>query len=183
MEAFTSIAPAARFEHLIMTDAGGEIVVIVPASCHIHYLNESAATVWRLCDGHASVAGIARSAGMTDVMVRAALAKLSEARLLQGDLASDLRGPAPSRRASRQQAALAVTFPTVVSVTAPMLADANSVERLVCGLVPSDCGNYDVCCTSHCNSAGKVRVSSTLISCEDNPNGGYKATVDCTCSS
>jgi hypothetical protein len=182
VEAFTSTAPAVRFENLVMTDAGGDVVVTDPASHHLHYLNQPAATVCRLCDGHASVAGIARRAGMTDGMVRAALAKLADAKLLQDELASDLRAPAPSPRAFRKQVARAVTFPTVLSVIAPMAFGGYDPNLLYCGVVPSDSKNYDVCCRSHCRNQGKEMASAVLVACAPNPNGGYVATVDCTCT-
>jgi len=182
MDVIANAVPAARFENLIMTETGDKIIVNDQASHQIHYLNQPAATVWRLCDGHASVAGIACSAGMTDGMVRTALAKLADARLLEDELARDQRGPAPSRRASMRQAVTSGHIPTVVSVTAPMAFGEYNPNLLYCGVVPSDCNNYDVCCISHCRQQGKEMASAVLLACDPNPPGGYRATVDCTCT-
>ena len=66
MDMITSAVPAARFEHIVVNAVGGEVLVYDRASNQIHHLNESSATVWRLCDGERTVADIARAAGSTD---------------------------------------------------------------------------------------------------------------------
>src|SRR5687768_12224231 len=105
MAAFPERAPQARTSHLVTTDAGAEVLVYDRLTHHIHHLNATSAMVWRLCDGRRSVTEIALSAGMTEPVVRVALAKLADADLLDGALSSELRGPARSRRAFMKQAA------------------------------------------------------------------------------
>jgi hypothetical protein len=174
MDMIASIVPAARFEGLVMSEVGGETLVYDEASHHIHHLNEASATVWRQCDGTSSVAAIALSAGMSDVMVRVAVAKLAGAGLLRDELGSDLRGSAQSRRAFMKKAAIAGTIPAIVSVTAPLAAQAASATTLHCR-VAADCSNFLVCCSSHCGGLTNVD-NAGLLSC----NGGLSE-VTCTC--
>jgi hypothetical protein len=140
MATSTSIVPAARFEHLVMTEAGGEVLVYDETSHHIHRLNQASATVWRLCDGRRTVAALASESGMTVEMVQVALGKLADARLLDGDLPAGARAAAQSRRSFLRKAAVAgVAVPVIASVSAPDAAASHSTGNCIPALtdVPS----------------------------------------------
>jgi hypothetical protein len=183
MDIVTSAVPAARFEHLVINEAGADLLAWDQSSGQFHHLNETSAAVWRLCDGHRSETEIAGSTGMAGEVVGVALAKLAGAGLLDGTFEPGLPGVTPSRRAFIKQGTIGWRFPTVVSVTTPMFADAASLT-IHCGLVPSDCSNFPVCCASTCTQRGGSMVSAGLVSCTANPTppGGFTAEVTCTCT-
>jgi hypothetical protein len=127
MATSTSIVPAARFENLVMTEAGGEVLVYDETSHHIHRLNQASATVWGLCDGRRTVAALASESGMTVEMVQVALGKLADAMLLDGDLPAGARATGQSRRSFLRKAAIAgAAVPVIASVSAPDAAASHS---------------------------------------------------------
>jgi hypothetical protein len=113
---------------LVTSEVGDEVLVYDQDSNHIHRLNETSAAVWRLCDGRRSVTDIALAAGMTDDTVRIALAKLADSNLLDGPLPIELRLTGQSRRKLLKRAVLAGAGATIVSVTAPIAAAAQSTS-------------------------------------------------------
>lgn len=141
--------PAARINGLAIMDSGSELLVYDQDSHHIHHLNRISATIWRFCDGRRSVAEIAAAAETSEPIVRQALGKLSEARLLNAELSPTIRTDGRSRRALLKKAAIAGAIPAIVSVSAPLAAHAYStcyqhcqVEGAVAG---SACGGPVAC--------------------------------------
>ena len=57
----TEFLPHARHEALITKEADGELLVYDEQRDRAHCLNETAAAVWRLCDGHTTVSEIAQA--------------------------------------------------------------------------------------------------------------------------
>ena len=111
--------PAARMVDLVTTESKDEVLVYDQAVHHIHHLNAVAATVWRLCDGERTVSEIAAEAGIAADAVTLALRTLEGAQLLDGPLATAMRGT-HSRRAFMKKAAIAgVAVPAIVSTSAP----------------------------------------------------------------
>lgn len=151
MSHFATRVPAARFENLVMTEAEREVLVYDQSSHHMHHLNQTSATIWRLCDGQRTVADLTLEtraelgADVTDDMVVVAVAKLADANLLDGALASELRGSTQSRRSFMRKAAVAgaVAIPTIVSTTVPSRAGAPICPS------PAECSaaTLGVCCT------------------------------------
>jgi hypothetical protein len=117
--------PAMRTHDLVTTTSKDEVLVYDQAAHHIHHLNAPAAQVWYLCDGVRTVADLAIETGLTQDAVKLALRTLEEAKLLDGPLASDLRGT-QSRRAFMKKAAIAGAVPAIISVSAPIAAAATS---------------------------------------------------------
>ena len=129
--------PAARTIDLVTTESKDEVLVYDQAVHHIHHLNASAAMVWRLCDGERTVSEIAAEAGIAEDAVKLALRTLEDAQLLDGPLATTIRGT-QSRRAFMKKAAIAgAAVPVVISVSAPSASAAKSGE----------CDNADDCVT------------------------------------
>jgi hypothetical protein len=129
-----SAVPAARLNDLVMTESGDEVLVYDQTVQHIHHLNHVAATVWQLCDGQRGVGEIAAAAtsGMSAEVsgdaVKLALRQLDDAKLLDGTLASELRGAQHSRRVFMRRAAMvgAAAVPAVISIAAPSAAAAQT---------------------------------------------------------
>lgn len=113
---------SARREHLIITEVGSDLIVYDEQANHLHTLPAPIASVWRTCDGVATVDQISIIAGMTPAQVQVALGQLREAGLIDGDSPVDLS--AHDRRRFIKKAALGAA---IVSVTAPMAASASSV--------------------------------------------------------
>lgn len=151
--------PAARVDGLIVTGSKNEVLVYDTGSHHIHHLNQFAAAVWNLCDGNRTVTDLARQVQpevdgvVTPESVRLALARLGAANLLAGEMNMVPRDTAQSRRAFLRRSAIAgaVTFPVIVSISAPQSAGAWSA----C-LSPGECNASNVgqtCATSPSNCA------------------------------
>lgn len=146
---YPAAVPAMRTTELVTTASKDEVLVYDQAAHHIHHLNASAAKVWYLCDGQRSVAAIAMETGLTPDAVKLALRTLEDAQLLDGTLASELRGT-QSRRAFMKKATIAGAVPAIVSVTAPIAASAAS----------GDCGKT-------CTSNGQCNGGPVCNNCVD----------------
>ncbi|MGH7006281.1 MAG: PqqD family protein, partial [Alphaproteobacteria bacterium] len=122
-----------------------------------HCLNETAALIWKSCDGKTSISRIARfvekQAGksVSDDLVWLAIDQLNENNLLQNKLSSSFAGQ--SRREVIKKIGLAsmVAIPVVASLVAPQSAMAN----LSCTcIVSNDCMTMTGCTdTMCCNEA------------------------------
>lgn len=177
--------PMARLDHLVVNEVGDEVLVYDQTTHAIHHLNAASTTVWRGCDGHTPVAGIAMSAGLTEETVRMALAKLADAGLLTTALPAALGGAAQSRRTFMKKAAIAGTIPAIVSVTAPLAAQAQSLFFGTCTRIfdtISDCSGAPSCCTQVCESSGGTVIEATVSSCETFEDDRTVATVNCVCA-
>jgi hypothetical protein len=54
-----TLAPPARRTDLSVEEFGGELVLSDPRNGHVYRLNQTAAEIWRQCDGRKSTAEIA----------------------------------------------------------------------------------------------------------------------------
>src|SRR5690606_36758177 len=116
------MGPKARREQLIITETEHDPIVYDERTSHLHIVPAVIAEVWRSCDGVATREQIARSVGLSSLQVEAALRQLRQADLIEGGSPRDV--PTQGRRRFLKQAALGAT---IVSVTAPMAANASSV--------------------------------------------------------
>lgn len=129
------MTPVARHDNLLTQDVGGELVIYDQTRHRVHRLNQTAATVWRHCDGKTTVADMAlllpQSEASQDV-VWMALEKLGKANLLDGRVESPVEVRDQSRRDWMRRAALAgsaaLLLPVVSSMTAPTPAMADSPQ-------------------------------------------------------
>jgi len=129
--------PGARRENLVTTEVKDEVLVYDKERHHIHHLSQTAAAVWRLCDGQRTVSDVAQATGIEEDAVHMALHKLKDANLLDGALAPDMRGN-QSRRSLMKKVGIAAV-PAIVSITAPSAANASShpcTGCFLCACVP-----------------------------------------------
>jgi hypothetical protein len=149
MDRTHELVPAARFERLVMTEAGGEVLVYDERSHHIHRLNQASAAVWRLCDGRRTVAHVASETGMPVELVQVALGKLADAGLLDGELPAGMRAAGQSRRRFLTKAVVAggVALPVLVSISAPTAVQAQS-----CLGLGTPCLSSAQCCLGLCGT-------------------------------
>ena len=144
--------PAARSEGIIRKEVDGELLVYDLERNKAHCLNESAAAIWKLCDGRTSIkeitSSLTKEVGTTvdERVVWLALADLRRTHLLeepkatvQSEESSDSNkkrknGEWPqvtlgmSRREAVKRIGLgaAIALPVVISITAPTPAQAAS---------------------------------------------------------
>lgn len=177
------VVPAARAEDIVTTETNQDLLVYDQRSQHLHSLNAAVATVWRLCDGQRTIDDIVIMADSSAETVQLALEKLSAADLLQDKLATDLRSPGTSRRTALRKAVIAGSLPVIVSVTAPLAAQA--VSRTAggsCIVSDSTCSDVIGCCGQICNQQGGTVISGTLTLCYDlagSPN--FQMNASCIC--
>lgn len=151
--------PTARKTGLVVQEMPGEVLVYDLDSNKAHCLNQTAASVWRSCDGKTAIsdiAGIIAADSGSDVsedLVWLAIDQLSENNLLEKQFKAKLGGQ--SRRDVIKKIGLAsmVAIPVIASLAAPRSAMA---------AVSCICGNNNDClilgppCGATCNTTAGV---------------------------
>ena len=148
----------ARQNGLVVQEMPDEVLVYDLDTNKAHCLNQSAAFVWRSCDGAKSVPDIVREfeangrGKVTEDFVWLAIDQLNENGLLDGEIAPRFQGQ--SRRQVLKTIGLAslVALPVIASLVAPKNA---------MGAVSCACGNPGTCAakaacpsTTNCNIQG-----------------------------
>lgn len=134
--------PVARQNGLVVQEMPDEVLVYDVDSNKAHCLNQSAALVWKSCDGKNSVADIVREfetnaqGKVSEDFVWLAIDQLSEKGLLQAQVTSKFAGQ--SRRQVLKTIGLAsiVALPVIASLVAP--PSALAVASCTCA-VDMDC--------------------------------------------
>ena len=123
--------PQARHEGLVIRELPDELLVYDAETREAHCLNETAASVWKLCDGRTSVPEIAATLSATagteidEDVVWLALEDLWKRDLLVGEPApTDEAAMSRSQLLRRSGIAAAIAVPVVMSVVAPTAAHA-----------------------------------------------------------
>ncbi len=120
--------PQVRQKGLVIQEMPNEVLVYDLDTNKAHCLNDSAAVVWRSCDGTNSVADIVRSferssgSKVTEDFVWLAIDQLNDSGLLESGTASRFAGQ--SRRDVLKKIGLAsmVALPIIASLAAPQTA-------------------------------------------------------------
>ncbi len=145
-----------RCKRTIARQLSDEFLVYEEETNRAHCLNQTAAEVWKLCDGKRTIAQIVHTmekqsrSPVDEQVVMTALTKFAKAGLLQnGDALSSHAGTLSRREAARKigVAAAALALPVVTSILVPTPADAASP----CHTLGQPCpqGNSQ-CCSGHC---------------------------------
>ncbi len=146
--------PQARKECLVIEELPEETLIYDQERHKAHCLNQTAAFVWGRCDGHTSVAALAKA--LEDELgipaggetVRLALDRLGRAHLLEQREPAGAGSPRYSRRhVVRTLAKLGFAVPMVVSIVSPLSAQAAScITQAQCvSLSPPFCGGKQIC--------------------------------------
>jgi hypothetical protein len=145
--------PTARKNGLVVQEMPDEVLVYDLDSNKAHCLNQTAASVWKSCDGKTSVADIAEvlasntGSRISEDLVWLAIDQLSENNLLEQQIRADFAGR--SRREVIKKIGLAsvIAIPVIASLVAPQSALAasscrcNSQNPSECApQVPAGCG-------------------------------------------
>ncbi len=121
-----ALLPKARSEGIITKDVAGELLIYDRVRDRAHCLNETAAAVWKLCDGRTTVPELTRSASKSlgvpvGVMVtQLALKKLSASHLLtDGYEVAGLPVDSSRRALARRLGVGIALLPLITSLSAP----------------------------------------------------------------
>lgn len=152
--------PIARKSGLVVQEVPDEVLVYDLESNKAHCLNQSAAMIWKSCDGNNSVSDIAKlvesQAGgkVTDDFVWLAIDQLSENNLLEEAVPSNLAGTSRREVIKRIGLASMIAIPVIASLVAPQSALAAGSCACqnpgACGSTP----NAGCPSTTNCNGAG-----------------------------
>jgi hypothetical protein len=146
--------PRARQQELIIEELFDEVLVYDLTRNKAHCLNQTAASIWRSCDGHTSVRRIAQQLGkelgtrIDEEFVWIALKQLANSKLLEEpvEIPVHIRGLS-RRQMMKLSLSAAVAFPLVISILAPN-AQAQVSE---CGRSGVPCLRNEQCCSFVCN--------------------------------
>jgi hypothetical protein len=150
--------PKARRNQLLVQELADETLVFDETNQKAHCLNETAALVWRNCDGRTSVAKLARIVGaeiggdVSEQVVWLALNQLKRSRLLETRFTT----PQPVTRISRRELTRALGFAAVVALP---LVTSMIVPSAVAAA--STCGkDFDAC-----SGSGQGTCCAGLVCC------------------
>src|SRR4051812_30036317 len=134
--------PVARKSGLVVQEMPDEVLVYDLNSNKAHCLNQTAASVWKACDGKTSISEIAAhfGKGASEDLVWLAIDQLNESQLLESQIQSKFKGQ--SRRDVIKKIGLAsiIAVPVIASLVAPQNALAaqscNCVNNTQCTTGP-----------------------------------------------
>jgi len=154
----SSQVPVARKEGLVIQETSEEVLVYDLTSNKAHCLNQTAAFVWKSCDGNNSIPEITKllesesGAAIHEDLIWLAIDQLNEKNLLEKELATNFAGRSRREVIKKIGLAAVVALPIVASITAPTSALASTS----CACVnPGDCIVQTMCpSTVNCNMSG-----------------------------
>lgn len=155
----TTYLPRARIDGLVVKELTDEVLVYDLHCDKAHCLNLTAAAVWKQCDGRSTATQIARrlsrrEAGLDAALINIdeqvvwlALEQLSRGHLLEEHALWSASIPRMSRREAIRGIGIgaAIALPVVVSITAPLPAQAGT-----CRARGQTCGTSSQCCSQAC---------------------------------
>jgi hypothetical protein len=148
----------ARKDGLVVQEMPEEVLVYDLNSNKAHCLNQTAAFVWKSCDGEKTVTDITNlfkdqtGNNVNEDLVWLAIDQLSEKNLLTEDLASNFKGQNRREVIKKIGLATVVALPLVASLTAP--TSVLAAASCSCGGVPANCAGTSCPSTVNCNGSG-----------------------------
>lgn len=146
--------PEARKEGLVVQHLSDEVLIYDQRRHKGHCLNQTAALVWKHCDGKTSVSEMAHlleeelKTPVKEEVVWLALEQLGKTHLLNKRVT--LLQPGMTRREvmKRMGLAAAVALPAVTSIVAP-----TAVQAATCVKSGLPCGTSSECCSGLCSAS------------------------------
>lgn len=164
--------PLARKTDLVTKEVADEVLVYDLKTHQAHCLNQTAALIWKYCDGQRSVSDIAvlmqqeMNTPVDEAVVWLALDRFGKSDLLAQEIAKPETVAGISRRQMMRRIGwTAVMVPLVTSIIAPTAEAANTCTQT--GLV---CSNPNNMCCNKCCSGSTLRCANT--------SGSFRATGD-----
>lgn len=158
--------PYAREDGLVVREVADETLIYDLERHKAHCLNQSAAFVWRHCDGRRSVPDITKllekelKTPVGDEVVWFTLQRLEKASLLKEKLDRSTNGGRVTRRDAmkRMGLAAALAMPVIMSIRSPTAAQAGTGNcKVAVGQCNVPAGNCVGCCCANgkrCTSTG-----------------------------
>ena len=152
--------PVARREKLVIQELPDEVLVYDLETNKAHCLNQTAAFVWKYCNGANSVADIVSQfeqksgSRVPEDLIWLAIDQLNERNLLEKDLPTKFAGE--SRRAVLKKIGFAsiIALPVIASLTAP-----TAIMAVGCSGVVTSCIGCD---GRPCNLDGDATIGTCL---------------------
>lgn len=149
--------PRARKEGILVQELADELLVYDLVRHKAHCLNETAALVWKRCDGKTSVKQMTRiletatEFPVDEAVIWMAFDQLAKAHLLQGQTRKWPGASGISRREviRRIGTAAAVALPLVSSIAAP-----GAIQAATCRASGAACTTNPQCCSLLCQGGG-----------------------------
>jgi hypothetical protein len=172
--------PLARSSELVVEEVDNELLVYDRKNNRAHCLGETAARVWRACDGNTDVGMLSAELDLSSEMIDEALEQLEASELLDQGLkvfnvdASDGNGITRRELAGRSAkigTAAAIGAPLILSIAAPTAMAAVTPPPFICQLYTTqDCGTSSGCaaikgCCCCCQGEGSCKVCSSVNFC------------------
>jgi hypothetical protein len=151
----SSQVPIARKEGLVIQEMPEEVLVYDLDTNKAHCLNQTAAFVWKSCDGRNSVADITKLVGddagnaVPEDLVWLAIDQLSEKNLLANNLKADFNGTTRREVIKKIGLAAVIGLPLVASLTAP--TSVLAATSCVC-MTSTDCAALGAACPANCTN-------------------------------
>lgn len=155
----------ARKSGLVVQEVPDEVLVYDLDTNKAHCLNQTAALVWKSCDGSRSVSDIAKlvekQAGgkVNDDLVWLAIDQLNESNLLEQEIAANFNGQTRREVIKKIGLSSMIAIPIIASLVAPRSAMANTS----CG-----CDDSSDCALTGPNGQCPSRVCNGLGFCNNN---------------
>ncbi len=154
----SSQVPIARKEGLVIQETSDEVLVYDLTSNKAHCLNQTAAFVWKSCDGNKSISEITKllenesGSVIHEDLIWLAIDQLNEKNLLKKEIATNFGGRSRREVIKKIGLAAVVALPLVVSLTAP--TSALAANSCAC-VTPGDCTTQTGCPSLvNCNLGG-----------------------------
>lgn len=153
----SSQIPIARKDGLVIQETTDEVLVYDLTSNKAHCLNQTAAFVWKSCDGNNSISDITNrfqkeiGSSVHEDLVWLAIDQLNDKNLLEKDISADFAGRSRREVIKKIGLAAVIALPIVASLTAP--SSAMAASSCVCNS-PGNCTAQTTCpSTVNCNAA------------------------------
>ncbi len=153
----SSQIPIARKDGLVIQETTDEVLVYDLTSNKAHCLNQTAAFVWKSCDGNNSISDITNrfqkeiGSSVHEDLVWLAIDQLNDKNLLEKDLTADFAGRSRREVIKKIGLAAVIALPIVASLTAP--SSAMAASSCVCNS-PGNCTAQPLCPAMTCNAGG-----------------------------
>lgn len=158
----SSQIPVARKEGLVVQETTDEVLVYDLTSNKAHCLNQTAASVWKSCNGQNTISDIGKllereaGASVNEDLIWLAIDQLNEKNLLDKQVVSQFTGRSRREVIKKIGLATVIALPIVASITAPTSVLASNSCACV---VPGDCSSQTTCpSTVNCNGSGVCRT-------------------------
>lgn len=156
----TAALPRARKDGLVIKELVNETLVYDLERDEAHCLNQTAAVVWKHCDGKTTIARMTRliqgqlNTSVNDDVVWLAIKQLRQFHLVEGYAEETVAMPSVSRRnLVLKYAPAALVLPLILSISAPTAAQASTNPACATPPFPQGCAcqTDNDCDSQNCN--------------------------------